>query len=147
MKKIPLPYRVAAVIFILLFYSLPIYWFGNFRFDRYATNGIGRPWLSWVVARKKVGGFPDRAYRYLIFDTHQGGAVWFANRYAGKPLSKLKSSFDELDCESHITTEVVTVEGIPWDLSEIENGRFYCGEHPPGFLLIDTDTYRVYVYQ
>lgn len=113
----------------------------------FVTFDVGLPSGARVVASKSDTGFRQDARTYLIFDTDAAGAVWFAERYSGVDWSDFHRSRTKLNGAGPSGTWADRVEGIPWDLTLISNGRFFRRDDTNGFLSIDMDTYRVYVFR
>jgi hypothetical protein len=67
--------------------------------------------------------------------------------YAGIPVSRFLKSRTELRGASRFGTWIDTLKGMPlWNLKMITNGRFFTPSGTNGFVSIDMDTYRVYVF-
>ena len=112
-----------------------------------ATRGAGLPSGSKIVATKADPELAQDAHCYLIFDTDADGVEKFALDYAGIPLSKFLTSRTKLQGASSSGTWIDTLPGMPlWNLKTIPNGRFFSPSGTNGFVSIDMDTYRVYVF-
>ena len=112
-----------------------------------ATRGAGLPSGAKIIATKADPELAQDAHCYLIFDTDADGVEKFALEYAGVPLSQFLTSRTKLQGASRFGTFVDTLTGMPlWNLKTITNGRFFSPSGTNGFVSIDMDTYRVYVF-
>lgn len=112
-----------------------------------ATRGAGLPSGAKIVATKADPELAQDAHCYLIFDTDAEGVEKFALEYAGIPLSRFLKSRTELHGADEFGTWKDVVSGMPlWELKKITNGRFFMHGGTHGFVSIDMDTYRVYVF-
>ena len=112
-----------------------------------ATRGAGLPSGAKIIATKADRELAQDAHCYLIFDTDADGVEKFALDYAGIPLSQFLTSRTKLQGASTSGTFVDTLTGMPlWNLKMITNGRFFSPSGTNGFVSIDMDTYRVYVF-
>lgn len=112
-----------------------------------ATRGAGLPSGAKIVATKADPELAQDAHCYLIFDTDADGVEKFALEYAGIPLSQFLTSRTELQGADESGTWIDTLKGMPlWNLKDITNGRFFSPSGTNGFVSIDMDTYRVYVF-
>ena len=110
-----------------------------------ATRGAGLPSGAKIVATKSDPELAQDAHCYLIFDTDADGVEKFALEYAGFPLSQFLTSRTELRSRSETFKAVVS--GMPlWKLKTITNGRFFSPSGTNGFVSINMETYRVYVF-
>jgi hypothetical protein len=112
-----------------------------------ATRGAGLPSGAKIVATKADPELAQDAHCYLIFDTDADGVEKFVLEYAGIPLSHFLKSRTELQGADEFGTWIDTLKGMPlWNLKTITNGRFFSPSGTNGFVSIDMDTYRVYVF-
>ncbi len=112
------------------------------------TWGHGLPTDSKVIAWTKTGGSGPDPHSFLIFDTSAAGCAEFAEKYsAGATLDEFFTSRAEVRGARSTGTSFDRIPEIPWDLAKISNGRFFQRDHTNGFLSIDLDTHRVYVFR
>ena len=110
------------------------------------TFNIGLPANSTYIASQVDRWGPDSKW-WLIFDSDQSGIEEFALRYSGgTPLSDYLIKRTDIyggggNCNAF------NVNGIPWDLSKIKNGRYFRRNDTNGFVSIDMETKRVYVFR
>ncbi|WP_436715876.1 hypothetical protein U8335_27110 [Roseiconus lacunae] len=113
----------------------------------FVTFGAGLPAQATIVARKPAEAFAQDAHEYIIFDTDATGVETFASAYAGVSLAAFARDRTKLKGATRSGTWADTVSGIPWDLTTITDGRFYRRGDTNGFVAIDMDLYRVYVFR
>lgn len=114
----------------------------------FVTWGQGLPKDATVVSWMQESGFKQDAKVFLIFDTTSAGCAEFAQKYSdGATLDELLTSRTEIKGARSTGTYADRIPEIPWDLTTISNGRFFQREQTTGFLSIDLDKNRVYVFR
>ena len=113
----------------------------------FVTWGQGLPKDAKIVAWKE-SGFTQDPKEFLIFDTTSAGCAEFAQKYSdGATLDELLTSRTEIKGARSTGTYADRIPDIPWDLTTISNGRFFQREQTTGFLSIDIDKNRVYLFR
>ena len=111
------------------------------------TFGVGLPRNARIIATLPALPLAQDVHAYYIFDTDQAGIEEFALRYSGVQVTEFLTDRTKLHGANGIRTWADVVHGIPWDLRKIKNGRYFRRSDTNGFLSIDMETKRVYVFR